>query len=54
MVLSDRDIRRRMKEKKLVVRPFRNEDVQPSSIDLHLGDEFLSFDNHSRGFIDTK
>ena len=43
-----------MKEKKLVVRPFRNEDVQPSSIDLHLGDEFLSFDNHSRGFIDTK
>jgi len=54
MVLSDRDIRRRIKEKKLVVRPFRDEDVQPSSIDLHLGNEFLAFDNHSRSFIDTK
>ena len=54
MVLSDRDIRKRIKEKKLVVRPFRDENVQPSSIDLHLGDEFLTFDNHTRGFIDTK
>jgi len=54
MVLSDREIRKRIKEKSLVVRPFREEDVQPSSIDLHLGDEFLAFDNHTQSYIDTK
>ena len=54
MVLSDREIRKRIKEKKLVIRPFDDGCVQPSSIDLHLGDEFLAFDNHSRSFIDTK
>lgn len=54
MVLSDREIRKRIKEGKLVIRPFDDGCVQPSSIDLHLGDEFLAFDNHSRSFIDTK
>ncbi|HJZ06013.1 dCTP deaminase [Candidatus Amesbacteria bacterium RIFCSPHIGHO2_01_FULL_48_32] len=54
MVLSDRDIRKRVKGKGLVIRPFRSENVQPSSVDLLLGSEFLVFDTHGQSLIDTK
>lgn len=54
MVLSDRDIREKIKKKELVIRPFDNSCVQPSSVDLHLGGEFLVFDSHSQSLIDTK
>lgn len=54
MVLSDRDIREKIKKKELVIRPFDKNCVQPSSVDLHLGGEFLVFDSHSQNLIDTK
>lgn len=54
MVLSDGDIRKRIKDGSLVVKPFADENVQPSSIDLHLGDEYLAFDNYSETVIDTR
>jgi len=54
VVLSDRDIRKRVKGKGLVIRPFRSENVQPSSVDLLLGSEFLVFDTHGQSLIDTK
>lgn len=53
MVLSDRDIRARLK-KDLRISPFDDSCVQPSSVDLHLGDNFLIFDSHSQSLIDTK
>jgi dCTP deaminase len=58
MVLSDRDIKARLKSRntseKLSIKPFSPSSVQPSSVDLHLGHDFLVFDNHSTSLIDTK
>ena len=53
MVLSDGDIRARLK-KDLRIIPFDDSCVQPSSVDLHLGEDFLVFDSHSQSLIDTK
>lgn len=54
MVLSDGDIRKRIKEGDLMVSPFAPDCVQPSSIDMHLGSDFLVFDSHSQTVIDTQ
>lgn len=45
MILSDRDIRRRLENGSLVVEPLADPDlqIQPASIDLRLGREFLEF-----------
>ena len=45
MILSDRDIRRRLEDGDLVVDPLSDPDlqVQPASVDLRLGREFLEF-----------
>lgn len=53
MILSDRDIRARIK-KDLKIFPFDDSCVQPSSVDLHLGNDFLVFDSHSQSLIDTR
>ena len=46
MILSDRDIRRRLEAGDLVVAPLEDPDlqIQPASIDLRLGREFLEFE----------
>lgn len=54
MVLSDRDIKKRLKEKSIVIKPYDPTCLQPSSIDLHLGHDFLVFDTHDQTLIDTK
>lgn len=51
--MSDRDIRARLK-KDLRIIPFDDSCVQPSSVDLHLGNDFLVFDSHNQSLIDTK
>ncbi len=45
MILSDGDIRKRLDEGDLVVKPLSNPElqIQPASIDLRLGREFLEF-----------
>ena len=45
MILSDADIRRRLADGELVVEPLADPElqVQPASIDLRLGREFLEF-----------
>jgi dCTP deaminase len=45
MILSDRDIRSRLEEGDLVVEPVSDPDlqIQPASIDVRLGKEFLEF-----------
>jgi dCTP deaminase len=45
MILSDGDIRRRLEDGDLVVEPLSDPDlqVQPASVDLRLGREFLEF-----------
>lgn len=54
MVLSDRDIRSRVKSKGIVIKPWDDSCLQPSSVDLHLGDNFLVFDTHVHALIDTR
>ena len=45
MILSDRDIRRRLEEGDLVIEPLDDPElqIQPASVDLRLGREFLTF-----------
>ena len=56
MILSDKDILARLAKGDLVVDPLDDPDVQvqPASIDLRLGDEFLVFRNPHIPYIDTR
>ncbi len=46
MILSDRDIRKRLEVGDIVIEPMDDPDlqIQPASVDLRLGREFLTFD----------
>ena len=54
MVLSDRDIKKYIKEKRIVIKPSPNFDVQlgSNSIDLRLGKTFRIFDHNKYAYID--
>ncbi|MDG2428587.1 MAG: dCTP deaminase [Acidimicrobiales bacterium] len=54
MILSDRTLRAEIAAGRIVVEPFDDTCVQPSSIDLHLDYRFLVFRNHTMGHIDVK
>lgn len=53
-VLSDQDIKRELEEGDLVIDPLENPElqIQPSTIDLRLGDEFEVFDKENIRHID--
>lgn len=51
-VLSDRDIHKLCGHG--VVDPYFIDNVQPASIDLSLGEEFIVFDKHEQKFLDLK
>ncbi|MHB1342434.1 MAG: dCTP deaminase [Coriobacteriia bacterium] len=52
MVLSDRTIREEMALGRIIVDPCDPADIQPSSIDLHLGASFQVFRNSRYPYID--
>lgn len=52
MVLSDRSIKQELAAGRIVVDPCEPEDIQPSSIDLHLGSRFQVFRNSRYPYID--
>lgn len=52
MVLSDRTIKEQMAAGRIVVDPCDAVDIQPSSIDLHLGPHFQVFRNSRYPYID--
>ena len=56
MILSDRDILERLRRGDLVVDPLEDPDVQvqPASIDLRLGHDFLVFRTAHVPFLDTR
>ena len=54
MILSDGDIKKALKEKKITVEPLFPKSIQPASIDLHLGADFLVFRTHKDVCIDPK
>lgn len=54
-ILSDKDIKKYLEEKRIVIDPLENEkQIQPSSVDMRLGDEFKVFKVIRKPFIDPK
>jgi dCTP deaminase len=54
MILSDRDIRAEIEAGRIVVDPYLPDAVQPSSVDLHLGNRFRVFRNNRTAVIDPR
>jgi dCTP deaminase len=54
MILSDRSIREEVAAGRIVIEPFDDSCVQPSSVDLHIDRYFRVFRNHTMGSIDVK
>lgn len=54
MILSDQDIIRAVRNGAIVVEPFDEAAVQPASLDLRLGDRFLTFKTSGHDAIDVK
>ena len=51
MVLSDKTIKEMLKEKSLVIDPVDDEQIQPASVDIRLGNTFSVVDDSSSGII---
>jgi dCTP deaminase len=54
MILSDKDIKKALQEKSISVTPLFPHAIQPASVDLHLGADFLIFKTHADVCIDPK
>jgi dCTP deaminase len=54
MILSDRDIKKYLKNGKITVEPLFPKAIQPASVDLHLGADFLIFKSSNHVCIDPK
>ena len=54
MILSDVTIREEIAAGRIVIEPFDDRDVQPSSVDLHIDRYFRVFRNDTTPFIDPK
>ena len=54
MILSDKDIIKEVKQGGIIVKPFKKENVQPASIDLHLDNQFMTFNTIENFVIDVK
>lgn len=52
MLLSDRDIRNELESGRIVIDPYSQDMLQPSSVDFRLGREFIVFRNHEYACID--
>ncbi len=54
MILSDRTLREQIGAGRIVIEPFDERCIQPSSIDVKIGNLFRVFRNHTAGIIDVK
>lgn len=54
MILSDRDIKKALVEKHISIEPLFPNSIQPASVDVHLGADFLIFKNTNNVCIDPK
>jgi dCTP deaminase len=54
MALSDRDIKAALKTGKIKITPLFPNSIQPASVDVHLGADFLVFKNTGNVCIDPK
>ncbi|MFN7249993.1 MAG: dCTP deaminase [Anaerobacillus sp.] len=51
MILTGKTIAEKVKVKELVIEPISEEQFQPASVDLRLGDHFLTIDEHVNGIL---
>jgi len=54
MILSDRDIKKSLAEGKIKIEPLFPNSIQPASVDVHLGADFLVFKNTNNVCIDPQ
>ena len=54
MILSDRTIKEELAAKRVVIEPFDERYLQPSSVDLRIDRFFRVFRNHAMGHIDVR
>ena len=54
MILSDRDIKKSLKDGRIKIEPLFPNSIQPASVDLHLGPDFLFFRTSEHVCIDPK
>lgn len=54
VILSDRTIREEVEAGRIIIEPFEDAAVQPSSVDLRLDKYFRVFRNHTLSHIDVK
>lgn len=54
MILSDRDLRAAVKNGDLVIDPFDDSMIQPSSVDLTVDNQFRVFNNSKYPYIDVR
>lgn len=52
MFLSDRDIRKAIKEGDIIITPFDSKRLQPASYDILLGNKFILTESHATDVID--
>ncbi len=52
MILSDGSIRKLLSDGQLIIDPIEDQQIQPASVDVRLGDQFLVFRNHTSEVID--
>ncbi len=51
MILSDRTILQKLKEKTLIINPLTDEQIQPASVDIRLGNSFSVVEDSPSGII---
>jgi len=54
LVLSDRSIKEALAEGRIVIDPLDESDIQPASVDLHLGRMLLAFTSSHRPYVDLR
>jgi dCTP deaminase len=54
MILSDKSIKDKLKTGEITIDPYNAEDLQPTSYDLHLGNDFMKFNTKKHSVIDVK
>jgi dCTP deaminase len=54
MILSDRDIKKALKDGRVSIEPLFPKAIQPASVDLHLGADFLVFETKNCIAIDPR
>ena len=54
MILSDRSLREQIAAGRIIIEPFDDALVQPSSVDVRISNLFRVFRNHTAGVIDVK